>query len=186
VVKPTGDGRSDRNTASWAFAVAGGLWLLAAVPFLTNPGDLAPLLFAAAGLLIGLAWLCVLLIPPHLPRSAGEACRWASVPLAGLLGLAAVSGPGLMLRVALCERQLTAYVAGVPPGTGGIHPPKRVGLFSVDETEEYQGIVLLYTDSGFLDRFGVAYVPPGKGPPQVFKVRFSHLYGPWYRFRWKF
>ncbi len=168
-------------------AVFACLWLLVALPFVT---DAACPLFATLGLaihwlILAFAWLFGLWAP-FLVRSSSARRWWLSAGIAGLLGLLlAFTDVGFMFRVALSERALGAYVATVPSGTkNSSHSNRLVGLFLVDGTEENNGAVVLYTSSGFLDRYGIAYVPPGAIPPSGVSVK--HLFGPWYRFKWRF
>ena len=45
-----------------------------------------------------------------------------------------------------------------------------------------EGAVLLYTNDGFLDRYGLVYLPPGTEPPaHIRNVR--RVLGRWHRFR---
>jgi hypothetical protein len=165
------------------------LWLVVALPFIT---DAACNIFAAfvlgfAWMALALSWLCVLFAVPFLSRSSSARLWWASAGLAGLVGLLlAFSDAGLILRVALSERALNAYVATVPPGTKNYsHPNRLVGLFFVDGTEESNGVVALYTSSDFLDRHGIIFVPDGATVPEYLRG-LRHLYGKWYSFWWHF
>jgi hypothetical protein len=98
--------------------------------------------------------------------------RWLSVPLAGALGLVFVINSHWLLMM-----------GGIAPGTDD-RKPRWVGLMRVQETEECEGGVYLYTGNEFLDRVGVAYLPPGTQPAG--RIRVDHLYGPWYSFVWHF
>ena len=110
---------------------------------------------------------------------------WFSVPFAGALAIGlALTDWGLMLRVALCEAELADYAATVSAEGLPADLPGRVGLFHVDWVTTYDGGVYFYTATSFLNRHGVAHLPPGSKPaPRTF-VR--HLYGRWYRFDWLF
>jgi hypothetical protein len=164
------------------------LWLLAALPFLTDAACQFPVagVLAITWMILALAWLCGLLLAQSVLRSSSARRWWLSAGLAGLLGLLlAFTDVGFLLRVAISERALNAYVAAVPAGTtNAIHSIRQVGLFLVDGTEESNGVVVLYTSSSFLDRQGVAFVPEGVIPPQHLSMK--HLFGPWYSFRWRF
>jgi hypothetical protein len=120
--------------------------------------------------------------------STGAGRAWyVAAAAAGVLGLVlAFTDVGLIARVAASEPWLTAYVEEVTSGSGESPlPPRWVGLFDVQGTLEEDGAVVLFTSVDFIDRQGVAYLPPGKRlPPRCRGVR--HLYGPWYRFDWKF
>ncbi len=164
------------------------LWFLAALPFLTDAACnfLMAGVLAISWMILALAWVCALLMRHSLLNSASARRWWLSAGLAGLLGLLLVyTDLGLLLRVALSERELNAYNAAVPSGTRNIiHSNRQVGLFLVDGTEEINGVVVLYTSSSFLDRHGVVFVPDGAIPPSDLSTR--HLFGPWYSFRWRF
>jgi hypothetical protein len=167
------------------------LWLVAALPFLTNASCnlFVGFALAATWLLLAGAWLVLPLgMPGVLLQRAGRR-RWLAAGGAGCLGLVlAFSDIGLMIRIALCEPSLSGYAAQIPPGGGKpLHGPRPIGLFLVDGEENYQGIVFLYTSSAFIDREGVAFVPTGTTPPsQIPRRRLRHLYGPWHWFSWKF
>jgi hypothetical protein len=169
------------------FPVLGWLWLLGMLPFCVDAGydDFLMAVYLTSGSLIGIFW-CFLFF-----RAIGQlpVCRewvgwlwwvwWWTVPLAGFLGVYAKgSDQGLIARVALSESALNAYVANIPPAFSD-ETPRRVGLFWVQGTQERSGAVLLYTSRGG-NRYGLAYVPSGKGPHPLIRVR--HLYGPWYAF----
>lgn len=67
-----------------------------------------------------------------------------------------------------------------------MHPPRRVGLFWVDGTENKGGAVFLYTSSSFLNRHGIVYVPPGQATPSIKGRVNEQLVGPWHSFTWRF
>lgn len=182
----------DRET-SWSpmslLVALAWLWLVTVLPFVTDAACNMFIGFALAvsWMLLALVWLCVPLFAYPSLRSPRRRSYWLSAGLAGLLGLLlAFNNVGLQLRVALSERWLVEYVATVPPGTReSLHPFRRVGLFWVDGTEEKDGVVLLYTSTSFLNRYGVAHVPDGATPPTHLR-NVRHLFGPWYSFEWKF
>jgi hypothetical protein len=177
--------------AGWArlLGTLAWLWLVVALPFLTDASCffLIALVLAGSWLVLGVAWLGLpLVLPAALSTRSGRGW-YLSAAAAGLLGLVlAFSDLGLVARVAVSDPWLTAYAAAVPPGTQERPPePRWVGLFRVNETDEQDGVVMLYTSQDFLNRQGVARVRPGKTPPgRVRLVR--HLYGPWYAFEWHF
>lgn len=189
------------------------LWLVVALPFITDAACnmFATFVLGFTWMVLALSWLCGLFavpflsrawlarlilktfdvtedeIVPFLFRSSPARLWWASAGLASLLGLLlAFSDAGLILRVALSERALNAYVAAVPPGTqNSSHPNRLVGLFLVDGTEESNGVVALYTSKEFIDRHGIIFVPDGAtAPGHLWDLR--HLHGKWYSFRWHF
>jgi hypothetical protein len=165
------------------------LWLLLAIPSLTDVASsfVAGSLLAVGWLVFALAWLLLPLFRPGALGSPAGKQWYLGAAAAGVLGLLlAFTDVGLRLRVAASEPPLRAYAAAVPPGGyGSLHEPHRVGLFLVDGTEERDGVILLYTSAGFLDRYGVAY-NPGAKPLPAGRRQLRHLYGPWYSFRWKF
>jgi hypothetical protein len=144
------------------------LWLLVATPFLTDANCFFPIALplAASWLVLGAAWLLLPFVSPgSISSRAGR--RW-------------------YVATAASDPWVRTYVADVAPGTrDALHEPRWVGLFRVNGTEEYDGVVMLYTGWDFLNRQGVAHVLPGKSPPEWFR-RVRHLYGPWYTFEWKF
>jgi hypothetical protein len=167
-------------------AVIAWLWLLIAVPFVSEPHHnlFAMLFLGASGFCIGMTWV---LYSVTWPQFLSQPSRkwWLSIPLAGSLGVALLfSNYGLALRIMLCENSLREYIATVPPGQPADGKVQWIGLFRVEEVTEYQGAVYFYTGAGFLDRSGLAYIPPGLLPTP--KIRVHHLYGPWYTFVWRF
>src|SRR5271170_5237899 len=85
-------------------AVLACLWLMAALPFLTDTGCniLISLGLAASWLVLGIGWLALL------PLSWRSGRRWWSFAgSVGCLGLIlAFTNVGLILRIALCEASL--------------------------------------------------------------------------------
>jgi hypothetical protein len=178
---------TDSLAPARAVAVFAWLWLLAALPFVTDAACdiLAGLIIFFSWCFLAFWWAGMGAVGWPLP---GPARRWwLSAGLAGCLGPAlALTDAGLIARVALSRPWLDAHAAGVVAGTNELpEGPHRVGLFVVDETREMDGVVVLYTGSGFLNRNGIARFPDGPVPlPRIRYVR--HLTGPWYRFEWKF
>lgn len=111
--------------------------------------------------------------------------QWFSVPVAGVLGLVLCMNSHWMVkaRVMISENRMRDYVAGVAPGTVD-RRMQWIGLMLVEETEEYEGGVYLYTGHEFINRVGVAYLPPDTKPAG--RIRVEHLYGNWYSFVWHF
>jgi hypothetical protein len=95
-----------------------------------------------------------------------------------------VTDLGLTLRVALCEAALRDYAAKVSAEGVRDEPPRWVGLFQVEEATVFDRGVYLYTSWSFLNRHGVAHLPPGSKPAPRTSLR--HLYGSWYSFEWRF
>ena len=166
-------------------AVLAWLWLLTALPFLTDvsSGLLAGFFLFFAWWMLAIAWF-ILLMGSF--RSRRARCWSLSAALAGSLGLGlAFTDIGLVARVALCRPWLDTYASQVAPGTEeSIHKPRWVGLFLVDGTEEKEGTVLLYR-GGFINRNGLVCIPPDKRSPSHVR-HIQHLFGPWHRFEWKF
>jgi hypothetical protein len=165
------------------------LWVIVAIPFLTDTGCHlfigGPLALTWLGL--GFTTFCSLFLMPETFKSLRGVCWWFLLFVALLVGLSLFyTQIGLKARVRLSEKSLENYVARVPAGTKAInHADQQVGLFLVDGIEERKGAVLLYTsDEGFLDRNGLAYIPDGVDPPTG--VGLQHLFGPWYWFHWHF
>ena len=162
------------------------IWLAAAVPFFSDAGISFGLwlLFAGSGVLLAFAWLNLSIFESGLWQSSTR-WWWGSVPIAIALGLfLQITDRDLDLRVSLCEGSLEKYVAGMPVGNSRDRTSRWVGLFHVEETEQFEGAVYLYTTQGFLDRHGIAFIPPGV--QAVGRKRVQHLHGSWYQFTWHF
>lgn len=169
-------------------AILTGTWLLVALPFLTDAACnmFVGMALSAAWLVLAVAWL-VLPIRPGVTRD--DMVWWACAANAGCLGLVlAFTNIGLIARIALSESSLIAHASHVAADGGDfLHDQQLVGLFLVDGEESYQGVVLMYTSQGFLNREGIAYVPPGTPvPTQIPRRRLRHLFGCWYTCVWKF
>jgi hypothetical protein len=182
----TGTGRSVATSVACLLVAFTWLCLLLAVLFLSEPAHnfVAMLFLGASGLVIGTTWLIFTVVKPQLLSSTSRRW-WLTVPLAGGLGVVLlITNWGLALRIALCESTLHNHIAGLSAGSNVQRRPERIGLFRFEEVEEYQGSVYFYTGSGFLNRYGLAYIPPGQRPAPWMSVR--HVYGPWYTFEWRF
>jgi hypothetical protein len=170
-------------------AVLAWLWLLLALPFLT---DAACNMIAAMGLfmawaLLACAWLLIGLAGPA--KAWTGKGWWIAAGVAGCLGVGlALTDAGLRVRVAVSRSWLDAYAEQVPADTRDrLHEPRWVGLFRVDGTESIDGTVFLYTSSSYLNRHGIVFVPPEQGAPQISRRRINgRLHGPWHSFTWKF
>jgi hypothetical protein len=177
--RPVCDGTRIHALLTW-------VWLLLALPFLTNTScDLfIGLPLGCIWLLLGAVWLVIPFAPPTAFYIRAKRNCWLASGFAGLLGLVlAFTDLGLIVRVALSESSLSAYATQVAPRDGDWgHEPRLVGLFLVDGESNEEGIVYLYTGKAFIDRTGLALVPAGGKP----SYRVRHLYGPWYWFYWKF
>jgi hypothetical protein len=163
------------------------VWLIAALSILTDAGwDFFLLLgLLASGVILAITWIgiTVAFLPEVL--SAKVRLWWLSVPIIGAIGFSAAVAPdhALTLRVALSETSLIAYAKDAPAGYH-FDQTQWVGLFHVKKSYGCNGAVYLYTGCGFLDPYGVAYMPQHGGPAQ--RIRIYHLYGPWYSFAEKF
>lgn len=169
----------------WLVVALAWLWLFGVVVHSSGNSDFNLFTFLClAGFLLAIVWIIISSLNwANLWKSARK--RWLSVPLAGALGLVFIISSDwlLMARVKLCEDRLSSYVAGIAPGTDD-RQTRWVGLMRVQETKECEGGVYLYTGNEFLDRVGLAYLPPGARPAG--RIRVQHLYGPWYSFVWHF
>ncbi len=178
-----------RLCGPWVLAVLAWLWLGLTIAFELGLIQffLFDLLLAAGWLALAVAWLLVLILLRDSLRPRSGKLWYGSATLTLVLGwVLTFAGLGLTVRVALSEPQLLAYVAEVPPGSREFtHEPRRVGLLLIDGDEGFEGLVLLYTPGGFIDREGVAYNPSGRAMPERTAIT-GHLYGPWYRFVWRF
>jgi hypothetical protein len=170
-------------------AVLAWLWLLVAIPFLTDIGCdlLVGFLLFFTWLLMAVGW--IVLAFPWRSKTLSSRLWWFGAGIAGCMGVGlAVTDVGLTVRVALSQPWLDAYAAQVPANThDSRHKPRWVGLFRVDGTENEQGVVFLYTSQAFINREGLVYLPPGSGAGP-FGLRYvqGRLSGPWHRFWWKF
>jgi hypothetical protein len=169
-------------------ALLGGLWILVAIPFLTDAGCniLVGGVLALCWFVGGLFWYALALSRPALLRSRPERYLWLGIGIVGVLGLLlAKTDIGLIARVALCEETLASYAEQVPPeGEALSLEPRQVGLFYVNRVQNYDGVVFLHTSSyGWLDEAGIAYVKPGTHA-LIIDRRSRHLFGPWYWFYW--
>jgi hypothetical protein len=179
------DGTATRRLplSAWLLVCAGWVWFLFAVVYFTDAACsfTAFLAVASSGVFLGFLWMSFSTLVPRLLRRY----VWLSVPFAGALAAGlALTDWGLTLRVALCEAELADYVAKVSAGGLPENAPGRVGLFHVDEVTTYDGGVYFYTSRSFLNRHGVAHLPPGaKSAP---RTSVSHLCGRWYSFEWHF
>jgi hypothetical protein len=165
------------------------LWLLVALPFLTDASCVVfvGLALTCGWLGLGVAWLLLPLVARGALSTGARRAWYVAAAAAGVLGLVlAFTDVGLTARVAISDPGLTAYVEEVTSGAGKSPlPPRWVGLFRVNRTLEYDGVVVLFTSQDFIDEQGVAYIPPGKQLPSRFHpVR--HLYGHWFWFNWHF
>jgi hypothetical protein len=179
------DGTTTRRLPLAARVLAGGtwVWLLFAVVHFTDAACSVFAFFdvAATGLVLGFLWISFTALDPWLLRRY----VWLSVPFAGALAVGlALTDWGLVLRVALCEADLADCAATVSAGRLPEDLPGRVGLFHVDWVTRYDGGVYFYTSTSFLNRHGVAHLPPGAKPAPRTSIR--HLYGRWYSFEWFF
>jgi hypothetical protein len=165
------------------------VWLVAALPILTDAGAAYPVSLFLGGVWWLLAWAWVRLPFRSLAELRSRAWRrwWLT---AGVIvvpgGVLAMTDLGTIARLYLREHEVKAYVAGVAPKTAEFqHEPRGVGLFRVVGTSEYGGMVELKLTTGFLDTrpHGLLYAPERNVPPWNNKLQTRHLYGPWYAYR---
>jgi hypothetical protein len=151
------------------------LWLLATLPFLTDAGCsffTGTLLFLA-WVLLGIAW--------HFRGRRRTAWMWWLTAVApGCLAVVlTVTDIGLAARVALSRDWLDAHAQRAPLK----HEPQWVGLFWVEQTQREGGGLFLYTGSGIISRYGLAYAPTEQGPTRFGdRLLKGRLDGPWHRF----
>ena len=162
-------------TGGWSFAVLL-LWDAASDPDL----------FLLLGPAFGLAWM-FLLFATYKSYSRETIGLAFAVPLAGVLVVAAlVTGADLKLRLWLCETELKQYAANAPVDPPEFDADKMVGLFLVTGVKKSNSAFCLFGPHGFLNRYGIAYIPVGTGPlPPEIRIQHS-IYGDWYTFWWKF
>jgi len=165
------------------------IWLAVALPCLS---DVARSFHT--WLLLGSSWLilavaCIILplfLHGFLEDRSGRVW-WLSAVVPVAVGLTLwFTDIGLSLRFALSKSSLDDYVANANrEEMKFFQGSRRVGLFLVDGVEEYESAVFLYTSNGFLNRYGIAYVPSGINPPPR-RFLIKNLSGHWYSFGWRF
>jgi hypothetical protein len=169
-------------------ALCAWLWLLVALPFVTDVTTSFPvdLVLSAGWLMLISVWLGIPFISSADFQSPRWRRWWLAAGCAGLIcGTLAFTDIGLIVRLYLCETQLNAYADTIEPGAvEHFDDPITVGSFHVDETDEYNGVVAVYTCHGFLNRYGIARIPEGASTPPWLRG-FRHLYGQWYSFEWR-
>jgi hypothetical protein len=163
------------------------LWLLIAIPFLTDSACFFPaaIFLLATWVLLAVAWLVAGLTSWSRSRRSQP---WWFAAVARCLGVCLTfTDAGLIARVRLSRPWLDAYACEVTPGTASAHESRWVGLFLVEQTDEEDGVVFLYTRGGFIDRHGLAYVPDNQ-QKSLFGIQLigRPLDGPWHTFEWKF
>jgi hypothetical protein len=169
--------------------VIASLWVVLAIPFLTDTGYyfLTAFFFLGSGFLLTLIWLIIVIISRSNIRNWAEVAWCCLTPYALIVALLATTDLALAVRVAISENSLTQYISTVPAGTCAPVPKQFVGLFWVSETQECQGSVVLFTSAcGFMNRSGLAYIPPGSRIPPGKWREVRRVYRNWYRFEWKF
>ena len=164
------------------------VWLLLMLPFVTNATLNLCVTFPLIlfGFVLAIFWLAMTAAKPS-RCSLRTGKRWLSVPLIGLLAMSsALTYWGLAFRVMLCETQLR--IAGDDAKTKEWHEnfiPRGIGLFHVDRIETAGDAVYYHTSRDFINSAGIAYAPNGQQENSSHRLT-QHLYGPWYRFWWKF
>ena len=168
-------------------AVAGWLGLLLAVPVVTDAGiDFLVFVFLwSVGPMLPIVYFVAALISHRDFLTVRGCILWLGPPAAGgLIIVLSATGYPLAVRVWLSERSLLAHAADVAAGVTDGNEPQCVGLFHVRETWSRKGADFFYTRSGWLDKEGIAHIPPGT--PPISRIRATHLTGDWYRFTWRF
>lgn len=167
------------------------VWFLLAVPHVTNAGT-------------GMMWLC-LLVPVSFIVIAAWSCSiaylleydsqpdprvwrvwgWSMAVIAVIVALIFVPY-GLTARVWLSSGPLLELAQSLPASEDPTPVNRCVGHFYVQkcETSNDGAVAIVTCDSGMMDCAGVLYLPPGSTAPSSVRVE-EHLYGPWYRFWWK-
>jgi hypothetical protein len=184
----------DRTKPTKAFVILGifaGVWLLLAIPLVTDAGiGLEAVILAGFGLELSVAWAVTGLVFLSRKRTWSSIAWFLSTPFAGLVAICLASHDiGLTMRIALSESSLKQHVAQAPPGICRQISGKMVGLFLVSEEIECEGTIVLFTaSSGLMNRAGLAYIPEGKRmPPGEYRYRnIRRVYKNWYRFEEKF
>lgn len=167
------------------------VWFLLALPHVTNAGTgmgwlclLAPLSFVWLGV-----WALSIARsidyhydPPRETWRVFAACTAVVVLTCGLIFVPY----GLTARVWLSAGALEELARSLPREEKPAKIDRCVGLFHVGDCKvSADGAVAVFTsNAGMLNRAGVLYRPPGTTPPPGIRVE-EHLYGPWYRFWWK-
>jgi hypothetical protein len=167
------------------------IWLLAAIPFLTDTGPAISFDFNVSLVmtwwLLALLWFRVLFASRAKLHSRPWRRLWVMAGVVCVRGaILVMTDLGLAARLYLCERQVIAYVDGLAPKTAEFpHEPRRVGLFQVVGTWGSPDGASLQTTTGFHDGrpHGLVYLPWHEGELVHNKSRTNHLYGPWYVFR---
>ncbi|MER6577235.1 hypothetical protein [Nonomuraea sp. NPDC001023] len=146
------------------------------------------LLLAGLALFVGTAVVWVARFAVGLLRSDGRPglrrhwVRWTAAPLMGVIVTALVlTGAPFNARFALSEPGLEQFARTVAADTGAVRREEQwVGLFPLTSIERVPGGArFLASDTGFIDRYGFAWLPGG-APAEESHSEYTHLEGPWY------
>ncbi|MFF4197808.1 hypothetical protein [Nonomuraea sp. NPDC001831] len=146
------------------------------------------LLLAGLALAVGTAVVWVARFAVGLLRSDGRPglrrhwVRWTAAPLMGVIVTALVlTGAPFSARFALSEPGLEQFARTVAADTGAVRREEQwVGLFPLTSIERVPGGArFLVSDTGFIDRYGFAWLPGG-APAEESHSEYTHLEGPWY------
>lgn len=169
-------------------AVVSVVWMFAVTPFVTDSGfECTSVVALVTGLPILTIWLSrTFPCRPLSLRPRMKFAAWWVPPFAMVIILSQVTTNwGLIVRVALSSGSLEAAAAQCEPDNFHSNP-RMIGLFHVCRVESSStGAIAFHTTQEFIDTSGVLYMPPGTTAPPGITVR-EHLYGPWYRFYWRF
>ncbi|WP_327084977.1 hypothetical protein OIE66_21670 [Nonomuraea sp. NBC_01738] len=167
---------------------AAGVTALIVLNYASVPGGgniLVLLAALTAGSWVAIGWLARFAV--GLARADGRGgirghwVRWAAAPVIGLIVAGLTwSDLAFQARFAASRPGLESYARSVEAGSefdgwAGLYPvssPERLGT---------HGVRFLVDGSGFIDRYGFAYLPGGAVEESG---DYTHLDGPWYVWRW--
>ncbi|MGI5273266.1 hypothetical protein ACQEUU_29240 [Nonomuraea sp. CA-218870] len=112
--------------------------------------------------------------------------RWVAAPVMGVtvIGLVYADVP-FTARFALSQPSLESFARQVAGGDAE-HDDQWVGLFPVESVQRVDGGArFLVRGTGFLDRYGFAWIPDGV-PEEEHHMDYTPVEGPWYvwEMRW--
>ncbi|QEL14938.1 hypothetical protein PX52LOC_01839 [Limnoglobus roseus] len=168
-----------------------GIWFFLCLPHVTNAGaglQWGCLLLPLTVVMVASWFRCLVQLADAEKRDRRVVKLWCGCTALGLvIALFTFTPVGLTARVWLSSGSLQQLAGDLLPAGEETPTVDRIaGLFLVEKYEtSNDGAVAFYTcESGMCNRAGVLYLPPGTTPPSSVRVE-EHLYGPWYRFWWK-